>query len=67
MPLVNIRIARDGASTEQKKQLIDAVTQAVSQTLGKSPKSTWVVIDEVEPENWGVGGETIAEMRAKQG
>lgn len=66
MPLINVRIARDGASNEQKKQLIDAITRAVSETLGKNPKSTWVVIDEVEPENWGVGGETIAEMRKSQ-
>jgi 4-oxalocrotonate tautomerase len=33
--------------------------------LGKNPQTTFVVIDEVETDNWGIGGETITERRKK--
>jgi 4-oxalocrotonate tautomerase len=34
--------------------------------LGKPHKATFVVIDEVDTDNWGVGGEQITEMRKRQ-
>jgi 4-oxalocrotonate tautomerase len=65
MPFVNIKIARDGATVEQKKQLIKGATQLLVDVLGKSPKALSVVIDEVDPDNWGVGGESVTEIRKK--
>lgn len=53
MPYVNIKITREGATAEQKKQLIAGVTQLLVDTLGKNPATTVVVIDEVETDNWG--------------
>jgi len=63
MPYVNIKITKEGASAEQKKTLIKGVTDLLQQTLGKNPKMTYVVIEEVETDNWGVGGETVTELR----
>ncbi|WP_023641041.1 2-hydroxymuconate tautomerase family protein [Dickeya zeae] len=66
MPFVNIRITKDGASAEQKKQLIAGVTQLLVDTLGKNPATTVVIIDEVETDNWGIGGQSVTERRQSQ-
>ncbi|MGM3173783.1 2-hydroxymuconate tautomerase family protein [Dickeya lacustris] len=65
MPFVNIRITKDGATAEQKQQLIAGVTQLLVDTLGKNPATTVVIIDEVETDNWGIGGESVTTRRQK--
>jgi len=65
MPFVNIKITKDGATVEQKKTLIEGVTRLLQQTLDKNPKTTHVIIEEIEMDNWGVGGETVTELRKK--
>lgn len=66
MPYVNIRITREGATAEQKAALIRGATQLLVDVLGKNPQTTVVVIDEVETDNWGFGGETVT-VRRKRG
>ncbi len=66
MPYVNIRITREGATPEQKAKLIEGVTRLLAETLGKNPATTVVTIDEVETDNWGIGGETVT-VRRKHG
>lgn len=66
MPYVNIKITREGATAEQKAELIKGVTQLLVDVLGKNPATTFVVIDEVDTDNWGVGGESIT-VRRRQG
>ena len=66
MPYVNIRITREGATTEQKAALIKGATQLLVDVLGKNPVTTVVVIDEVETDNWGIGGESVT-VRRKAG
>jgi 4-oxalocrotonate tautomerase len=63
MPYVNIRITREGATVEQKAALIKGATQLLVDVLGKNPATTVVVIDEVDTDNWGIGGESITERR----
>jgi 4-oxalocrotonate tautomerase len=65
MPYVNIKVTREGVTPEQKVKLIEGVTQLLHDVLGKNPKATFVVIDEVETDNWGVGGETITARRKR--
>ena len=65
MPFINIKITREGATTEQKAKLIQGATQLVVDVLGKNPKTTFVVIEEVDTDNWGVGGESVTAMRAR--
>ncbi len=65
MPYVNIRITREGATPEQKKRLIRGATDLLVDVLGKNPATTVVVIDEIEPDNWGVAGEAIPERRLR--
>jgi len=63
MPYVNIRITREGVTPEQKAQLIAGATQLLVDVLGKNPATTVVVIDEVDTDNWGIGGESITARR----
>jgi 4-oxalocrotonate tautomerase len=65
MPYVNIKITREGATTEQKAQLIKGVTHLLRDILGKNPATTVVVIEEVDTDNWGIGGETVSVLRAR--
>jgi 4-oxalocrotonate tautomerase len=64
MPYVNIRITREGATAEQKARLIKGVTDLLVETLGKDPATTFVIVDEVEMEDWGIGGLPAAQYRA---
>jgi 4-oxalocrotonate tautomerase len=63
MPYVNIKITREGASAEQKAALIRGVTDLLVNVLNKSPATTFVVIDEVALEDWGIGGLPVQEYR----
>jgi len=63
MPYVNIRITREGVTEEQKAQLIRGVTDLLVRVLGKNPETTVVVIDEVDTDNWGIGGKTVTVRR----
>ena len=65
MPYVNIKITREGATPAQKAELIAGVTDLLVRVLNKSPATTFVVIDEVALEDWGVGGLPVMEYRAK--
>jgi 4-oxalocrotonate tautomerase len=66
LPYVNIKITREGATAEQKARLIKGATDLLVEVLGKNPKTTVVVIDEVDTDNWGIGGESVS-ARRKQG
>ncbi len=65
MPYVNIKITREGATAEQKAELIRGVTELLRDKLGKSPATTVVVIDEVDTDNWGIGGESVTVRRRR--
>ena len=65
MPFVNIKITKDGATKEQKAELIAGVTNLLKDVLGKNPATTVVVIEEVDTDNWGIGGETVAVRRQR--
>ena len=67
MPYVNIKITREGATAAQKAQLIAGVTGLLQEVLEKNPATTVVVIDEVETDNWGIGGESVTVRRQRGG
>ena len=65
MPYVNIKITQEGATPEQKGKLIEGATRLLQDVLGKNPATTVVVIEEVDTDNWGIGGETVTVRRAR--
>lgn len=66
MPYINIKITQEGATTEQKAELIQGATDSLQRVLNKDPATTVVVIEEVPTDNWGIAGESITQRR-KQG
>jgi 4-oxalocrotonate tautomerase len=72
MPFVNIKVTREGTSpgaTEttaaQKAALIKGVSELLLDVLGKPLDSTFVVFEEVDFDNWGVGGLPALQYREK--
>ena len=63
MPYINIKITREGATAAQKAELIKGTTELLARVLNKNPATTFVVIDEVEMEHWGIGGLPVEEYR----
>jgi 4-oxalocrotonate tautomerase len=63
MPFVNVKITRDGVTVEQKAQIVSEITATLQRVLGKRPDQTHIVIDEVDPENWGYSGMLTTEYR----
>jgi len=67
MPYVNIKITREGGTTRaQKAAIIKGVSQLLLDVLNKPLAATFVVIDEVELEDWGVGGLPVEAYRTQQ-
>ena len=66
MPYVNIKITKEGATPAQKAEVIAGVTDVLVRVLGKDPATTFIVIDEVELGDWGVGGLTVEAYRKRK-
>jgi 4-oxalocrotonate tautomerase len=66
MPYVNIKVTDEGVTAAHKLQLIEGVTELLVRVLNKDPAHTFVVIDEINTDNWGVGGETTTTLRRRQ-
>ena len=65
MPYINIKVTDEQVTKQQKEALIKGATQLLVDVLGKNPATTVVVIDEVNTDNWGVGGEVVTKLRAR--
>lgn len=66
MPYINIKITREGATAEQKAELIKGATELLARVLNKNPKTTVVIIEEVDMDSWGIGGDPAAIAREKE-
>ncbi|KZC87354.1 Tautomerase enzyme [Neisseria flavescens] len=67
MPYVNIKVTggNEAPSAEQKAELIRGVTELLSRVLNKKPETTVVVIDEIDMDNWGIGGKSVTVLRSE--
>jgi 4-oxalocrotonate tautomerase len=63
MPYVNIKITDEHVTPQQKSALIKGATQLLEDVLNKNPATTVVVIDEVNTDNWGIGGRVVTDIR----
>lgn len=73
MPYVNIKVTREGTAPgatsttpEQKAELIKGVSDLLLKVLNKPLADTFVVIDEVAFESWGVGGLPVDQYRRQK-
>jgi 4-oxalocrotonate tautomerase len=65
MPYVNIKVTKEGVTAEQKVRLIKGVTDLLWDELKKPPQTVFVVIDEVDTDNWGIAGEPVTAIRQR--
>ena len=65
MPYVNIKITNEGVTSQQKQQLIEGATKLLEDVLNKNRATTFVTIEEVDTDNWGIGGEQVTKIRKK--
>ena len=70
MPLVTVQLTRestepgtDRITAEQKAAIFKGMSQVLLEVLGKPHEFTWVIIQEVEPDDWGWGGMPAMEYR----
>lgn len=73
MPIVTIQITREGsgpdrsaATAEEKARLIAGASQLLLDVLNKPLDATFVVIEEVELDNWGWGGLPVPDYRKRR-
>lgn len=66
MPYILIQVTDDGVTKEQKEAMIAGATDLMVKVLNKDPGSTFVLIDEVNTDNWGHGGETVTRRRQRR-
>lgn len=66
MPMITIQVTREGVTAGQKRALIAGATDLVVRVLDKNPATTFVVIEEVDTDNWGVAGEAVTELRRRE-
>jgi 4-oxalocrotonate tautomerase len=73
MPMVTIQVTREGTkpdrssvTAEEKAALISGVSQLLLDVLNKPLEATFVIIEEVETENWGWGGLPVSEFRRRR-
>jgi 4-oxalocrotonate tautomerase len=63
MPYINVKITDEGVSNEQKQAIIRGCTELMVKVLNKNPATTFVVIEEVSTDNWGIGFDQVTELR----
>ena len=65
MPYINVKITDEGVTNKQKMAIIKGCTQLMIDILDKTPQTTFVVIDEINTDNWGIGFEQVTQLRQK--
>ena len=61
MPLVTIDVIKNVFTPDQKRQLIDNVTEAMIAVEGEAMRQvTWVRINELEQGDWAIGGQRLS-------
>ncbi len=60
MPYVNVKVAGK-LSKEQKEKIVEGITKVLEEVANKPPSATYIVIDEVDRENWAKGGKLLSD------
>ena len=67
MPFVNVKAIEGVFTPEQKRQIVERLTEAMVSVEGENMRPvTWVVVEEVHSGDWGIGGTglTTADVKA---
>ena len=66
MPVVNVQITKGNVTAAQKAAIVADITHSLQRVLGKRPEHTHVLIQELDPENWGFAGMLTTEFLKRQ-
>jgi 4-oxalocrotonate tautomerase len=67
MPLINVKLIEDVFTPEQKREVVERLTDAMVSVEGENMRPvTWVIVEEVRSGDWGIGGKplTTGDVRA---
>ena len=67
MPIVRVEVARGVASVDQKRAVIRRMTEVMVEELGRDPEYVFVLIDEVDTDNWGRKGLSLTDLWSGRG
>lgn len=60
MPLINVKLIENVFSTEQKREIVEKLTETMVEIEGENMRGvTWVVVEEVASGDWGIGGNAL--------
>jgi 4-oxalocrotonate tautomerase len=60
MPLIQVKLIENVFTREQKRQIINKLTDAMVSIEGENMRPvTWVVVEEVPSGQWGIGGQAM--------
>jgi 4-oxalocrotonate tautomerase len=60
MPLIQVKLIENVFSPEQKREIIERLTDAMVEIEGENMRSvTWVTVDEVASGDWGIAGNAL--------
>ncbi|NPA52019.1 MAG: 4-oxalocrotonate tautomerase family protein [Aquificae bacterium] len=62
MPYVNVKVAGK-LSKKQKEEIVEGITKLLEKVANKPPQATYVVIEEIDRDNWGKGGKLLSEKK----
>jgi len=66
MPLVNVKVIENVFSDEQKRQMVERLTDAMVSVEGENMRGvTWVLVEEVKSGDWGIGGNALTTEHVK--
>ncbi|AXX92947.1 tautomerase [Malaciobacter molluscorum LMG 25693] len=65
MPVINVKMTHEdgGASKEQKEEFTKKIANDFEEVFKRSSKNAVVIIEEVNTDNYSIGGETITNIR----
>jgi 4-oxalocrotonate tautomerase len=64
MPYVNLKLVKGQTTPEQRRKIIGGLTDLIATVMGRERKFTVITVDELEPSQWAVGGQTLEELNS---
>jgi 4-oxalocrotonate tautomerase len=65
MPLINVKIIENVFTAEQKRDIVERLTEAMVDIEGENMRPvTWVIVEEVSSGDWGIGGKPLVKALA---
>jgi 4-oxalocrotonate tautomerase len=66
VPLINVKLIEEVFSPEQKREIVEKLTETMVSIEGENMRGvTWVIVEEVRSGDWGIGGKALTTQDVK--